>query len=146
MPSFSSIKILFLGREIVLIYKGLLFQKVGYSQNTCDRMIHGRFVFERIEHHWRVCMDRDDHTERICIVLALRIVTGPLLNYLLVPICSFMFAFLLVYFVYFPVSSISLVIAVRSSWYTDQYGVEAQSVCTPKGKEKSRIEPPICEL
>lgn len=93
MPSFSSIKILFLGREIVLIYKGLHFQKVGYSQNTCDRMIHGRFVFERIEHHWRVCMDRDDHTERLCIVLALRIVTGPLLNHLLVPICSFMFAF-----------------------------------------------------
>lgn len=38
-------------------------------------------------------MDRDDRTESLFIVQALRIVTGPLLNHLLVPIFSFMFAF-----------------------------------------------------
>lgn len=96
-------------------------------------------------------MDRDDCTERHlfvtfvycsgfkgCYPSSSNSLTGALFFY----VCFFIGLFCLFSYV----SSISMVIAVRSSWYTDQCGVEAQSVCTPKGKEKSRIEPPICEL
>lgn len=37
------------------------------------------------------------------------------------------------------VSPISMVIAVRSSWYTDQCGVGAQSACTSPGKSKTAL-------